>query len=154
LFAAFGLTLSFLTSNYKWEIYYIKERILNGDTITLNGNEVKLPEGFALLKSKNIRDYHMLYSSRLGNNFRLIIEESSRAKYPINEYQIVFSVVGSHTESCHHYQANIVDKEVPVFMLINHDLGAYISIYSVVPGAAIDIDVEKVCSDFSAGLAA
>ena len=81
LFAVFGLTLWFLSSAYKWEIYYYKQRILNGDTILINNKEIKLPSGYAKEKTKINRPYHMLYSSALGNNFRLIVEEKRHAKF-------------------------------------------------------------------------
>jgi hypothetical protein len=149
LFAVFGLTLWFISSIYKWEIYYYKNRMLHGNTVSINNNEIKLPFGYALLSDQENRKYHMLYSLALGNNFRLVIEEGSKAKYPIEEYEIVFKAIGSQTDSCRQYQANVVNKEVPAYLIINDELGVYINIYRTASQSSNSANLGKICSDLS-----
>jgi hypothetical protein len=149
LFAVFGLTSWFLSSTYKWEIYYYKNRFLYGNTVSINNNEIKLPYGYALLRDQESRKYHMLYSLALGNDYRLVIEEGSKAKYPIGEYEIVFKAIGLQTDSCRQYQANVVNKEVPAYLIINDELGVYVNVYRTASQGSNSVNLGKICSDLS-----
>jgi hypothetical protein len=149
LFAIFGLSLWFLSSTYKLEIYYYKNRILYGNTVSITNKNIKLPIGYSTSGEQTNPNFLMLYALDLGNDYRLVIEDSKKVKYPINEYISVLKELSLANDLCSYYQATINHEELPVYLIVNHQFGLHVSVYKSKLQGGSEPNPEKICLDLN-----
>ena len=91
----------------------------------------------------------MLYALDLGNDFRLVIEDSEKVKYPIKEYITVLKELSLANDLCSYYQAAINHEELPVYLIVNHQFGLQVSVYKTKLQGGSKPNPEKVCLDLN-----